>query len=198
MSSIEFNENNIYLNILNYLHKREAKIEFKSADTLKEISKNMQFQSHVYIKTRYPSGEIMYVFLLSKKNTVSKSGDFKKILSVVKEKNVKVMVVSPNGLKPMIKKFLKSYKGKQFNVLDIMYKYFVVDPTRNVFVKRHEICSEAEKKRALYDNRVKGKNMPRILKTDPQVMMLDGEVGQLVKIYRTDPVCPSVYYRMIV
>jgi DNA-directed RNA polymerase subunit H (RpoH/RPB5) len=58
--------------------------------------------------------------------------------------------------------------------------------------------TDKEVKELLEELELKPENLPKILESDPQVKILNGKVGQIVKIDRTENGVKVPYYRIIV
>ena len=58
--------------------------------------------------------------------------------------------------------------------------------------------TDKEVKEILEELELKPENLPKILESDPQVKILNGKVGQIVKIDRTENGVKVPYYRIIV
>ena len=58
--------------------------------------------------------------------------------------------------------------------------------------------TDKEAKEILEELELKPENLPKILESDPQVKILNGKVGQIVKIDRTENGVKVPYYRIIV
>lgn len=61
-----------------------------------------------------------------------------------------------------------------------------IDPLNNWLVSKHEVCSEKEKNQLMKDFSVGPKQLPRILKTDPQSSYMNFNRGDLIKVKRQD------------
>ena len=66
------------------------------------------------------------------------------------------------------------------------------------FVPVHEILSENEAKDVLGAMGLEKENLPKIMKSDPQIIKIGGEEGKVVKISRNDYGNEYSYYRLIV
>jgi DNA-directed RNA polymerase subunit H (RpoH/RPB5) len=169
--------------------------------TKDEIVKTLQFYSYVRIKSKHrDTGKLMYVYIVRDNSIVSKSTEFKShILNTISEKDVGITVVSKNGIKTQVLKFISNYQNKTVYIRNFKYTLFKDDLRNNVMVPRHDLCTDAEKKKIMSDNFIFSEtNFPTISKNDAQVLWLGGEVGQLVKIVRSDVTGTVCYYRMII
>lgn len=205
-------EHNVYTNILAYLdilgftpiNDQNVKEEKESLYTVKskaDIVKTLQFYSYVRVKASHKdTGKIMYTYIIRDNSMVSKSTVFKNnILNTISEKDVLLTIVSREGIKTNVLKFVKSYKGKKIILKDFKYDMFKIDLRDNVMVPKHELCTSSEKKKIMSDNFIMSDTkFPLISKNDPQVMWLGGEPGQLIRITRNDTTGPVLYYRIIV
>ncbi len=58
--------------------------------------------------------------------------------------------------------------------------------------------TDKEAKELLEELALRPENLPKILESDPQVKILNGKVGQIIKIDRTENGIKVPYYRIIV
>jgi len=66
-------------------------------------------------------------------------------------------------------------------------------------VPEHIIINEEEKKEVLEKFKIKPKNLPKILTTDPVVKALNAKEGDILKIIRKSKTAgTSTYYRVVV
>lgn len=84
----------------------------------------------------------------------------------------------------------QSAKGEELKKLDI---------ERHTLVPKHLILNENEKEKLLKKYGIMLKQLPRILVSDPIIKIINGKVGDVVKIIRKSPTAgESVYYRVVV
>ncbi len=70
---------------------------------------------------------------------------------------------------------------------------------KHELVPQHIIINEEEKKEVLEKFKIKPKNLPKILTTDPVVKALDAKEGDILKIIRKSKTAgTSTYYRVVV
>jgi DNA-directed RNA polymerase subunit H (RpoH/RPB5) len=164
-----------------------------------EFIKTLQFYAYAKIKAKHEDGTSLYAFVIDDNAYVSKSNEFKKLLNIIREKEAMVIIVSREGLKTTVKKFLSRYDKKRLVVRDLTFNHFKVDPRNNTMVPRHALCSEEEEDQAMINNNITDKSQFSWIKhTDPQVLWLGGRPGQVVKIERPDTIGEVLYYRYIV
>ena len=166
-----------------------------------DLIKTLQFYSYIKIKAlnKDDPNDIMYVFLISDSTTVSKSMEFKKILNTIPDKKAHLVIVSKDGLKTPVKKFLAKYTKKTLFVRDLLYANFKVDVRQNALVPLHILCTLEETKKIMNDNKVENLHeFPKIKHDDPQVLWVGGKPGQLIKVIRRDKTGEVLYYRIIV
>ena len=94
--------------------------------------------------------------------------------------------------------------GKQFIISqsDIHFETFlskelVNNITKHDLVPRHVWLTNDYKEKFIKDFKIKEKNLPRILKSDPIVRYYGCNVGTLIKIYRYDDSINSITYRIV-
>ncbi|NIO44771.1 MAG: DNA-directed RNA polymerase subunit H [Candidatus Aenigmarchaeota archaeon] len=70
---------------------------------------------------------------------------------------------------------------------------------KHELVPEHIILNEKEKNELLEKYRIKPKNLPKILTTDPVVKALNAKEGDILKIIRKSKTAgTSMYYRIVV
>ncbi len=74
----------------------------------------------------------------------------------------------------------------------------MADRSDHVIVPPHKLMTDKEAKELLEELDLKPENLPKILESDPQVKILNGKAGQIVKIDRTENGVKVPYYRIIV
>lgn len=73
------------------------------------------------------------------------------------------------------------------------------NPTEHIYVPKHEIVSEEEKKEIIRRYNASPEQFPQILASDPVVREIGAKPGDLVKITRTSQTAgESIYYRFVV
>jgi DNA-directed RNA polymerase subunit H (RpoH/RPB5) len=166
-----------------------------------DLIKTLQFYSYVKIKAVHKenNNSIMYIFLVSDSALVSKSLEFKKLLNTIPEKEAQLVIVSKDGIKTPVKKFMSKYTKKKLTVKNLLYANFKVDVRDNIMVPAHSLCTLEETQKVMKDNKIENlAQFPQIKKSDPQVLWVGGKPGQLVKIIRKDVTGEVLYYRIIV
>lgn len=167
----------------------------------KDLIKTLQFYSYVKIKAAHKKNKdvLMYVFLIRDSNFVSKSLEFKKLLNKIPVEEAHLVIVSKEGIKTTIKKFLAKYTKKKLHVKNLLYAHFKVDIRKNIMVPLHKLCTLEETKKIMEDNKIDNLNQfPKIKSVDPQVLWTGGKPGQLMKIVRRDVTGEVLYYRVII
>ena len=188
-----------YIDILGYEPIIDDNGEFKKQK--KEFMKTLQFYYYVRIRATKKDdiNDVMYVLLIGDGNLISKSPEFKKILNNIPESKATIVLVSKDGLKTPIKKFLMSYTKKTLYVKNLLYDNFKVDARENVMVPIHKLCTKTETKKIMDDNKIDNIQLfPKIRSNDTQVLWLGGKSGQLIKIIRRDVTGEVLYYRVII
>jgi DNA-directed RNA polymerase subunit H (RpoH/RPB5) len=167
----------------------------------KELIKILQFYSYINIKAvnKDDENEFMYIFLVRDNSIVSKSMEFKKLLNTIPMKKAHLVIVSKDGIKTPVKKFMMKYTKKKLMVKNLLYAHFKVDIRNNIMVPIHILCTLEETEKVMNDNKIVAiTQFPKIKSTDPQVLWVGGKPGQLIKIIRRDVIGEVLYYRVIV
>jgi DNA-directed RNA polymerase subunit H (RpoH/RPB5) len=192
MSNETSREYTIYLNIIKYIENLGYTLSSKPK-TYSEFNVIMQVVYYVDLKATNKDKKI-HVFQLSGDDSIKMSETMYSKVSA----NTPVTVVG-NQLINMTKNVIE-YSTKKINITYLNTKLFITDIRNHVMVPKHEICTEGEKDIIMRDNFITEiSQFPKIKFNDPQVILLDGKPGQLVRIIRRDPATGnSIYYRIIV
>lgn len=73
------------------------------------------------------------------------------------------------------------------------------DVTKHVLVPKHSKASEKEKKELFEKYQISIRELPRILKSDPGIVHLGAEEGEIIKIIRPSQTAgESTFYRRVI
>jgi DNA-directed RNA polymerase subunit H (RpoH/RPB5) len=74
-----------------------------------------------------------------------------------------------------------------------------IDIEKHELVPKHIILNEQEKEEVLKSYGISLRQLPRILVSDPVIKLLNGKLGDVVKIIRKSPTAgETVYYRVVI
>ncbi len=74
-----------------------------------------------------------------------------------------------------------------------------IDITKHVLVPKHILVSAAEKKKITDTLKLSGKELPKILKTDPALKSVKAKDGDVIKITRISPTAGEIiFYRRVI
>jgi DNA-directed RNA polymerase subunit H (RpoH/RPB5) len=178
-----------YLDIIGYAPEGDRQEK-------KEFLKSMQFHGYVSITAKQDKKSIRLVVIDGTSDISRRTVLFKGMLNANKGPYIIVVTALPVG--SQIKKLMAT-KFKTVKFKNFLFKHFKKSPRDNAFVPLHTLCTDAEMATIMEDNCITDTDQfPRILHSDPQVMWIGGEPGQLVKIDRVTDVGPEQYYRFIV
>lgn len=94
------------------------------------------------------------------------------------------MVASPNLVRPV------GARNKMAKTVDI---------TKHTLVPKHVLVSETEKKHIAEELKLTGKELPKILKTDPAILDLKAKDGDVIKITRKSSTAGEIsFYRRVI
>lgn len=188
----------IYKNVIEYLDSNGYDTKSVSKNGEKEITDMINSQPYIKIsskKNNMPNN----VFIIIEDTFISKSLMFSKLLDSIKEKETILTIISENGIKVSVQKFLSKYSKKKIHLKDLKHVNFKVDPRKHILVPKHRICSPSETKKIMDEESINDIRLfPKIKLNDIQVIWLDGQVGQLVKIDSISPRGRYIYYRLII
>ena len=74
-----------------------------------------------------------------------------------------------------------------------------IDITKHLLVPKHALASDAEKKHITDELKLTGKELPKILKTDPAILDLKAKDGDIIKITRQSATAGEIsFYRRVI
>ena len=74
-----------------------------------------------------------------------------------------------------------------------------IDITKHLLVPKHAVASDAEKKHITDELKLTGKELPKILKTDPAILDLKAKDGDIIKITRNSSTAGEIsFYRRVI
>jgi len=74
-----------------------------------------------------------------------------------------------------------------------------IDIEKHELVPKHIILNEQEKEELLKNYGISLRQLPRILVSDPVIKLLNGKLGDVVKIIRKSPTAgETIYYRVVI
>ena len=127
---------------------------------------------------------------------ISKSVDFRKMISHIQGDELNITFISPTGIKSSVLKTIDRYEKKKLNIKDFKYSVFKTDIRKNIYVPKHTVVDD--EKQLLSSLKTNKENLPKIRQDDPQVIWCNANVGQIIKIERIDTVGKLLYYRVVV
>jgi len=181
----------VYSNILEFL---SIKYTVENKLDIKQYNEIMDDKGFCIVKSN-KGAEILSILIIGIDNV--KSSDIIKMLNHIHEKS-DIYTVKNNKLGSNIVNKIYELRGQ------IIYKNlesicFLVDIRKHVLVPKHEICSEKEKEEVKLENYITSfANIPHIFVTDPQIVWINGKVGDLIKITRNDYHGNILTYRIVI
>ncbi len=74
-----------------------------------------------------------------------------------------------------------------------------IDIAKHELVPKHTLLNEKEKEELLNRYKITLRQLPRILDTDQQIKILNGKIGDVVKIVRKSQTAgETTYYRVVI
>ena len=168
-------------------------------NNVKEYKKTMQFHQYIRIKAiKDINGEsnILYVFIINDPLYVSRVSMFIKLLNTIKEKTYSMLLISKED---NIKNSIKSYDKKNINFRYLSFNYFKIDPRKHILVPKHNLCSPEKISEILSHYHLDDvKQFSQIKYDDPQVVWVDGEVGDVIEIEEINLNSSALKYRIVI
>ena len=164
---------------------------------LKQFSKTMQFHSYIRIKAENDL-ETLYVFIVGDPAFVSRVEKFKQLINTIAEKKCQLVMISANNVKNTILKYLGSNDKKSIKFRNLNFNYFKTDPRNHVLVPKHTLCDPEKVTQILSEYHLDDvSQFPQIKLSDPQVVWVDGDVGDVIEIERLDINTVTLMYRVV-
>lgn len=165
-------------------------------NNVKEYKKTMQFHQYIRIKAINGESNILYVFIINDPLYVSRVSMFIKLLNTIKEKTYSMLLISKED---NIKNSIKSYDKKNINFRYLSFNYFKIDPRKHILVPKHKLCSPEKISEILSHYHLDDvKQFSQIKYDDPQVVWVDGEVGDVIEIEEINLNSSALKYRIVI
>jgi DNA-directed RNA polymerase subunit H (RpoH/RPB5) len=171
----------VYDNIVTYITEvRKHKLENKHIDL--KIESTVGFIPITSTKNNHK----LCVVLITSNGFITKSTEFNSILKKIKKVNELIIVSSVCIKLHTMSTILKN--NPNLNIRSLDFSYFKNDPRKHIMVPRHVLVNTEEG----INNTLKQYNvavklqLPAIKYNDIQVVWLNGNIGDLVQIYRID------------
>lgn len=152
-------------------------------------TEGVKFQNPLFLKDDQETTKIYWMDKCGISN-------LKKIYS---DKNTDRIIIVLNSITSYSKSAIKFEDSKI--KIEILYKNkLLYNVMENIYTDKHVICSKEETDNVLKEFGATKEDFPKMLSTDPIGQYIGADVGDLVKIYRTndDKEITSLYYRVIV
>lgn len=199
-----------YLDAIGYNHT-------SALTSVNEVMKQMQFFKFIIINATIrkgvidktnPSGRLVVVImseLMTKSSDFQQKiysqlkGKFKLLLIVANKNNTSVSAASPHTEHKYISAKIKAVieRGKHpYRVL--LYQTFIRDVRKHRLVSKHTVCTDKERDHILKTEHLSMDHIPHILYNDPQVIWINGAIGDLIRIDKHKPGGLSIGYRVVI
>lgn len=198
--------NNKYLSIIatsNTYTNEEIDIIKKNIDIFesysnKDITANDIIKKH---KIEDNLKKIVYIILLHNESEFdSKTANFKALINSIKYPNCNIITISKNTLSTHVNKQVVELSNQTKKIFSHTYDIFKFLLRNHVLCSPHSILTTEEEDNLLNNILKKKKsNLPKIKISDPQVIWIGGEIGNIIKIERDSEITgKSIYYRVVI
>jgi len=191
----------IYNNIYKFLEYRKIKpITPQVKDDI--FLRNFNHNGYVSVEGML-NNKVYHILFIERNNDMGlKAKDFnKKVTEISRGKSMTIIVISKEELSKNIKKEILSIRTINRLVVIENYKYdtFVLVIPEHEAVPKHSIATQDELKVYLDFYNLNGRDLQKIFNTDPAVVWLGANVGDIVKIDRiSDSTGISTAFRIVV
>lgn len=155
-----------------------------------DVPKDIQFLNPITLTNKTRSTRIYWL---------DKCGisHLKKIHSEISEGIDTIIIL--NSITSYAKTVIKLFNEK----IKILYRNrYLINILDNFLVDKHVVCNRKEKDQVFRDFGISENECPEIHIDDPMVEYIGGEIGDLIKVYRSDDenngIVTSLYYRLVV
>lgn len=130
----------------------------------------------------------------------SKTANFKALINTIRYPNSNVITISKDSLSTHVNKQIVELSNETKKIFSYTYDKFKFIVNNHVLCSPHSILNKDEEYNLLNNILKKKKsNLPKIKISDPQIIWIGGEIGNIVKIERDSEVTgKSLYYRVII
>jgi DNA-directed RNA polymerase I, II, and III subunit RPABC1 len=176
----------ILLNILNMLRRRKL---LKNVD---EVFKSLSVTAdkHIY-EINLDKSKIYVYFVVSKLNSITNGSPLAEFLD--SDINIHKIVVAKDVAKKVVKQIVSEFKNSEF----FFESELMIDVDKVVFIPKHELLSEDEKKELL--SKIPERNLAYIMSTDRMAREYNASVGDIFRITRPSVVSgKNIFYRRVI
>jgi DNA-directed RNA polymerase subunit H (RpoH/RPB5) len=176
-------------------------------------TKDRRYKKHISEQNRNRKTKTYIVIIDMNSKFASQSPEFVTLMKRIpgfdyekRDHNIDILLISQNKLSSHIQKKISLYKtcteeAGFTNIEDYQYHVFrsnIMDPN-HAFVPPHRLLSREEEVELLTGTYSEKKDLPRIHQSDPPVIWIGGEVGDVVEIAQfSESTGTSYEYRVVI
>lgn len=213
---------NIYNNIYDFIDKNKLVPLFDKIDepskfyneintnkyvTIPTISKSHPSEKYEEVKNSLNTNKynddvkLTYILLLHYDSEYSsKTPVFKSLINSIKYNNINIIIISKDPLSTHVNKQVVELSNDTKKIFNYTYDRFKIILYNHVLCSPHTLLSKDEEEYLLKNILKKKKShLPKIKLSDPQVIWIGGNIGDIVRIDRDSEITgKSIYYRVVI
>ncbi len=145
---------------------------------------------HIY-EINLDKSKIYVYFVVSKLNSITNGSPLAEFLD--SDINIHKIVVAKDVAKKVVKQVVSEFKNSEF----FFESELMIDVDKVVFIPKHELLSEDEKKELL--SKIPERNLAYIMSTDRMAREYNASVGDIFRITRPSVVSgKNIFYRRVI
>jgi len=145
--------------------------------------------------------KVVFILLLHNESEYdNKTANFKELLNSIKYPNCNIITISKNSLSTHVNKQIVELSTDTKKIFSYTYDKFKFLVYNHSLCSPHYILSKEDEFNLLNNILMKKKiNLPKIKISDPQIVWIGGEIGDVIKIERDSEITgKSIYYRVVI
>jgi DNA-directed RNA polymerase subunit H len=156
-----------------------------------DLIKNMQFDMYVKIVGETSKGNKIVITILARNekgvNEIATMTDkFRLFINSIKEQESEIIIISPCKFQTHVLNFI-SDNGLTKRIHRYNYDHFKVVVPLGPYCSPHRILSSEEAQKQIDLHKLDQKEMKKILSSDPQIIWLGAQPGDIIWIDRINP-----------
>lgn len=151
-------------------------------------------------KRKIPYHDVVVVLVDSNKdmtNYASNSQDFRKLVVKISPKS-EIIFVSEDGLSTHVMRVRAQLKESGYNIRDFHHSTFKIEMPKSPLVGEHKILTgtELEQFKSFYKKKLE--TLPKIYDTDTQIIWINGNPGDVIRVTRYSEETETFSYRLCI
>lgn len=197
----------VYTNVIKMITKpeyRNMELENNKILDKNKFNSDVDINGHVSLKCKKKDSKIfdtIFYILSEKSNVVRSVVEFKKIMGKVAKiipAVINVYIINSKEMSQQVYKLI-SNKFSKYKIFVLKYNIFQLEIPKHVISNKHEILTSKEVNDLIDDlSIVSIDKLPQIYMVDSMCVWIGAEVGDIIRVTRTEQGGVSINYRFVV